>query len=88
MTHGDADHINGIQELLQNQKQGVEIDALVLPPEEYMDEKLLHLAEIAKENGTRVLTGTRRKTRNVFKMHRSVDNEEKRAYSWQGRGDA
>ena len=38
MTHGDADHINGIQELLQNQKQGVEIDALVLPPEEYMDE--------------------------------------------------
>ena len=56
VTHGDADHINGIQELLQNQKQGVEIDALVLPPEEYMDEKLLHLAEIAKENGTRVLT--------------------------------
>lgn len=56
MTHGDADHINGIQELLQNQKQGVEIDALVLPPEEYMDEKLLHLAEMAKENGTRVLT--------------------------------
>ena len=41
VTHGDADHINGIQEL---------------PPEEYMDEKLLHLAEIAKENGTRVLT--------------------------------
>lgn len=56
VTHGDADHINGIQELLQNQKQGLEIDALVLPPEEYMDEKLLHLAEIAKENGTRVLT--------------------------------
>ena len=56
VTHGDADHINGIQELLQNQKQGVEIDALVLPPEEYMDEKLLHLAEIAKENRTRVLT--------------------------------
>ena len=56
VTHGDADHINGIQELLQNQKQGVEIDALVLPPEEYMDEKLLHLAEIAKENGARVLT--------------------------------
>ncbi len=26
VTHGDADHINGIQELLQNQKQGVEID--------------------------------------------------------------
>lgn len=56
VTHGDADHINGIQELLQNQKQGVKIDAFVLPPEEYMDEKLLHLAEIAKENGTRVLT--------------------------------
>ena len=56
VTHGDADHINGIQELLQNQKQGVEIDTLVLPPEEYIDEKLLHLAEIAKENETRVLT--------------------------------
>lgn len=76
MTHGDADHINGIQELLQNQKQGVEIDALVLPPEEYMDEKLLHLAEIAKENGTSVDNLCRRKSRNVFKMHRSVDNEE------------
>ena len=54
-----------------------------------MDEKLLHLAEIAKENGTRVLTiYAGEKVGTYLKMHRSVDNEEKRAYSWQGRGDA
>lgn len=55
-THGDEDHINGIQELLEGQKLGVRIHALVLPPKEYVDEKLLKLAETARKNGTKVLT--------------------------------
>lgn len=55
-THGDNDHINGIQELLEDQKFGVKIRSLILPPEEYIDEKLLGLAKTAKEQGTKVLT--------------------------------
>ncbi|MDM8237253.1 DNA internalization-related competence protein ComEC/Rec2 [[Ruminococcus] torques] len=52
-THGDEDHINGIRELLENQDLGVRIRNLVLPSEEYLDEKLLQLAETARGNGTR-----------------------------------
>ena len=53
-THGDEDHVNGIQELLEAQDLGVRIRCLVLPPEEYHDEKLRELARTAQENGTRV----------------------------------
>ena len=56
VTHGDEDHISGIRELLEGQKLGVRIDTLVLPPEEYHDEKLADLARIAVENGTRVVS--------------------------------
>ena len=49
VTHGDEDHISGIRELLEGQKLGVRIDTLVLPPEEYHDEKLADLARIAVE---------------------------------------
>ncbi len=52
-THGDEDHINGLRELLENQDLGVRIRNLLLPSEEYLDEKLLELAETARENGTR-----------------------------------
>lgn len=52
-THGDEDHINGIRELLENQDLGVRIKNLILPPEEYLDEKLYNLAETARKNGTR-----------------------------------
>ena len=52
VTHGDEDHISGIRELLEGQKLGVRIDTLVLPPEEYHDEKLADLARIAVENGS------------------------------------
>lgn len=54
VTHGDEDHINGIQELLEGQRLGVRIRNLVLPAEEYWDEKLTELAGTAAENGTRV----------------------------------
>lgn len=53
VTHGDEDHINGIQELLEGQDLGVRIRSLVLPPVEYHDEKLTNLALTAQENGTR-----------------------------------
>lgn len=56
ITHGDEDHISGVREMLQNQSLGVEIHRLVLPPEEYHDEKLKELAGTAQENGTKVVT--------------------------------
>lgn len=54
-THGDEDHINGLQELLEGQELGIRVCRLVLPPEEYHDEKLEELARTAQENGTKVL---------------------------------
>lgn len=53
-THGDEDHVNGIQELLGGQTLGIKIRTLVLPPEEYVDEKLKDLAQTAAEHGTKV----------------------------------
>ena len=53
-THGDEDHVNGIQELLEGQILGVKVQTLVLPPEKYVDEKLKSLAQTAAEHGTKV----------------------------------
>lgn len=55
VTHGDEDHINGIFELLNDQKLGIKIRNLVLPPEEYHDEKITKLVNAALRNGTRVV---------------------------------
>lgn len=54
VSHGDSDHTNGILELLKNQKYGVRIRTLVLPPEEYHDENLKELVYAAGENETRI----------------------------------
>lgn len=54
LSHGDSDHLNGITEMLSNQKLGVRIKTLVLPPEEFHDEKLSETARTAVANGTRV----------------------------------
>ena len=54
VSHGDADHISGVIELLENQKMGVQIERLVFPEEQVLDEALFNLARIAKENGTKV----------------------------------
>ena len=56
LTHGDEDHINGMAELLEDQELGVRIRNLVLPPEEYLDEKLAGIGHTAARNGTRVVT--------------------------------
>ena len=56
ISHGDADHISGIEEMLQNQKFGVQIDTLVLPAEHVIDEKLTGLAGLAVSAGTRVVS--------------------------------
>ena len=56
LTHGDEDHINGMTELLEGQELGVRIRNLVLPPEEYLDEKLAGIGHTAARNGTRVVT--------------------------------
>lgn len=54
ISHGDADHMNGIEKLLDSQRLGIRIRNLVLPPERVQDESLKKLALKAAENGTRV----------------------------------
>lgn len=54
ISHGDADHMNGIEELLGNQQLGIRINSLILPPEEVQDDTLKALAATALENHTRV----------------------------------
>lgn len=56
VSHGDEDHINGIEELLQNQKLGIRIAVLVLPEQKVLDEHLLNLAKLALQSGTKVVT--------------------------------
>lgn len=51
VTHGDTDHINGIEELIKRQKVGVKIGRLVLPDRKVWDEKLRALAVLAQEEG-------------------------------------
>lgn len=48
VSHGDADHINGIEEMLERQKIGVEIGMLVLPEQFAWDDALYELAETAR----------------------------------------
>lgn len=55
ISHGDADHMNGIQEMLKRQKQGLSIRNLVLPVQEVWDETLFELAKTAQKEGTRIL---------------------------------
>ena len=54
VTHGDLDHYSGIMELMEDQELGVRIRTLVLPPEEYRDERLRELGRTAAVNGIRV----------------------------------
>lgn len=55
ISHGDADHMNGIGEMLEHQNLGISIRCLVLPPADVQDETLMKLAQKAEQNGTRVV---------------------------------
>ena len=48
VTHGDGDHISGVEELLSSPDEGIEIDALVLPMGYEKDEALLNLKILAE----------------------------------------
>lgn len=54
ISHGDSDHINGVEELIERQGIGVKIDTLVLPVQEVWDEALRGLAAKALDNGIKV----------------------------------
>lgn len=56
VSHGDMDHINGLEELMERQQEGVEIGCMVLPEQKLWDEKLEQLYELATSNGIRVVT--------------------------------
>ncbi len=54
ISHGDSDHVNGVEELIERQDIGVRIGTLVMPVQEVWDEALKGLAEKALANGTHV----------------------------------
>lgn len=56
ISHGDGDHMNGVEELIEQQDVGVKIRTLVLPVREVWDEALTGLAEKAERSGIRVVT--------------------------------
>lgn len=54
ITHGDSDHVNGILELLERKRVGVEIGHLILPPKIYWNENILELVAVAQTTGTQI----------------------------------
>lgn len=54
LTHGDADHINGVSEMLSRKTCGISIRCLILPCEERMDETLWEITEQARGVGCQV----------------------------------
>lgn len=56
VSHGDLDHINGLEELLERQQEGIAIGCMVLPEQKLWDEKLEQLYELATSNGIRAVT--------------------------------
>lgn len=56
VTHGDSDHMNGIEELLERMRSGVgvKVSSVVFPQKSVWDEKLYHLAQLAKNTGASV----------------------------------
>ena len=55
ISHGDSDHMNGVEELIERQDIGVKIGTLVLPMKEAWDETLEELAGKARNHGIRVV---------------------------------
>lgn len=55
VSHGDADHMNGIEELLTRQDVGVKIGTLVLPEQNLWEDSLKMLAQKAEQSGVRLV---------------------------------
>ena len=55
ISHGDSDHMNGVEELIERRDIGVRIGTLVLPVQEVWDEALAGIAEKAEKYGVRVV---------------------------------
>lgn len=55
VSHGDADHVNGIQEMLMRREVGIRINNLVLPPKDFWNKELKMLASTAEKKGVNVL---------------------------------
>lgn len=62
VSHGDADHCNGILEMLERQDTGVKIQNLVLGTNYQNDEVLVKMASVALEHGVQVNVMTAGKT--------------------------
>ena len=56
ISHGDIDHLNGIEEMLQRQRIGIRIHTLVMPTKKVWDPAMYHLVHTALENHTKVVT--------------------------------
>lgn len=54
VSHGDGDHISGIEEMIDRTNVGVAIETIVFPERRVWDENLLELAQLAVGNGIRV----------------------------------
>ncbi len=54
VSHGDADHYNGIAEMIERQKTGVRIKQLVFPANYQNDENLLYLMEVALDQRIKI----------------------------------
>lgn len=54
VSHGDADHINGIVELIERRDIGIQIRCLVLPVQKVWEEELQKLAKAARKKGVKV----------------------------------
>lgn len=54
VSHGDADHINAVAEMLERKKVGIGIKTLVLPTQSVWDEALTNLAVSADERHVHV----------------------------------
>ena len=54
LTHADADHINGVIEMLQRKKLGIDIRALILSEKAREDVGFEELKQTARENGSKI----------------------------------
>ena len=61
VSHGDIDHMNGIEEMLKRQQVGIKIRNLVVTGEAYRDEKLEELISVAEDNGDSPVWGQKKR---------------------------